>query len=173
MPQVPEVDGKVNLVDDMAVRATDRRALEADKRATTFQVLLKVARLVNERSIAKARAATGKNVFRQALANLFPHIDLEGTRVSDLAARVGVSKQAVSKLVGELEGEGLLELAADPSDARARLVRFTPQGIAAIHRGMQILREVEAELTEAVGAARLERLGRDLGALLDALERRE
>ena len=148
-----------------------RQELEKEKRATTFQVLLKVARLVNERSIARVNETVGRSVFRQALANLFPHIALEGTRITELAAKVGVSKQAVSKLVGELQQEGIVELAADPTDARARLVRFTKKGLSSIHRGMSVFREVEEELAEEVGEARMKRLGNDLRVLLDALER--
>jgi DNA-binding MarR family transcriptional regulator len=143
--------------------------LDADKRATTFQVLLKVARLINERAIARVQSESKRSFFRPAIANLFPHIAFEGTRVSALAAKVGVTKQAVSKLVAELEREGLVELVPDATDARARLVRFTPVGVAAIRDGMRVFREVEDALAEAVGRERLERLGEDLLVLLDAL----
>jgi DNA-binding MarR family transcriptional regulator len=150
-------------------QATTQR-LEADKRATTFQVLIKVARLVNERSIARVNERAGRTIFRQALANLFPHIPLEGTRITELAHKLQVSKQAVSKLVGELEAEGILETVPDPQDGRARLVRFTPRGIEAIHEGMKAFRDVESQLARKVGRKRLERLGDDLRVLLDALE---
>ncbi|MCC6623375.1 MAG: MarR family transcriptional regulator [Deltaproteobacteria bacterium] len=123
--------------------------------------------------MARVNAEAGRVVLRPAIANLFPHIALEGTRVSELAGKLGVSKQAVSKLVGELVGEGVLELGPDPDDARARRVRFTRRGIAAIHHGMGVFREVERELGERVGAERLARLGDDLRALLDALDAAE
>lgn len=153
-------------------KARSKAALEADKRRTTFQVLLKVARLVNERSLARANAEAGRAVLRPAVANLFPHIALEGTRVTELAAKLGVSKQAVSKLVGELVAQGVVELLPDPADARARLVRFTAHGVTAIHQGMSVFREVERELAAVVGEDRMRRLGDDLHALLDALEGR-
>lgn len=153
-------------------RARSKVVLEADKRRTTFQVLLKVARLVNERSLARVNAEAGRAVLRPALANLFPHIALEGTRVTELAAKLGVTKQAVSKLVGELVEQGVVELLPDPADARARLVRFTAHGVTAIHHGMSVFREVERELATVVGEDLMERLGDDLRALLDALEGR-
>ncbi|MEO2006862.1 MAG: hypothetical protein ABGY41_22515, partial [Candidatus Poribacteria bacterium] len=37
---------------------------------------------------------------------LFPHIDFEGIRLTVLAARLGISKQAVGQLVGELQSMG-------------------------------------------------------------------
>ena len=61
---------------------------------------------------------------RPAHTALFPHIDLSGTRQTALARRMGVSKQAVGQLVSELEQMGALERVPDPSDGRARLVRF-------------------------------------------------
>src|SRR5690349_1641336 len=128
-----------------------KRALEADKRATPLHSLVKAARLVNERAIARAREVTGHARFRPSIANLFPHIALEGTRVSDLATRLGISKQAVSKLVAELAGDGLVALLPDPLDARARLVRFTDEGIAAMHAGMTVFREIETDLASRVG----------------------
>lgn len=149
----------------------EREALETAKRASTLQVLIKCARLANERAIARVNQEAGRMVFRQALANLFPHIDLEGTRLTELARRTGVTKQAVGQLVAELAEEGVVELAPDPTDGRARLVRFTPTGMKAIHQGIGVFRSLEGELTEAVGERRMKELHRALLAMLEALEK--
>lgn len=149
----------------------DRKGFEAEKRGNTLQVLLKVARLVNERAIARVNDEAGRNVFRPALANLVPHIALEGTRITELAQKLEVTKQAVSKLVGELEREGVVELVADPTDARAKLVRFTPQGMKAIRHGLGVFTAVEKELSRDVGEERMRALHEALVAMLDALEK--
>ncbi|SRR6266540_2091666 len=59
---------------------------------------------------------------------VFEGIDPEGTRLTVLAARAGITHQAMAQLVTELEERGIVERAADPSDGRARLVRLTDPG---------------------------------------------
>ena len=146
-----------------------RARFETEKRANTLQVLFKCARLANERAISRVNERAGAAVFRQAIANLLPHIALEGTRLTELAERVGVSKQAVSKLVAEFVDQGLLELAADPSDGRAKLVRFTPRGVEGIREGLAVLASVEAEIAAKIGKKRMQALHDGLAAALDAL----
>jgi DNA-binding MarR family transcriptional regulator len=147
----------------------DEAEIEAAKRESVGHLLLKAARLFNERAIARVRAETGADL-RAAHTALFPHIDFAGTRLTQLAARVGTSKQAVGELVAELEAMGMLRRAVDPADARARLVSFTPRGKRALLHGLGVLGELEAELAEALGKARLDRLRADLTRLLAALQ---
>jgi DNA-binding MarR family transcriptional regulator len=109
--------------------------IEAAKRESVGHLLLKAARLFNERGIARVRAETGAD-FRAAHTALLPHIDFAGTRLTELAARVGTSKQAVGELVAELEAMGMLRRTVDPSDARARLVSVTPRGKRALLHGL-------------------------------------
>ena len=134
-------------------------------------LLLKAARLLNERAIARVRAEANPD-FRTPHTALLPHIDFEGTRLTELAARVGTSKQAVGELVAELEEMGMVSRAVDPADARARLVRFTPRGRRALLHGLSVLAEIETELAAELGRATFDRLRADLGRLLEALERR-
>ncbi len=50
------------------------------------------------------------------------HLALEGSRLTDLAASAGMSKQAMGDLVTQCEAWGLVTRAPDPLDARARQV---------------------------------------------------
>lgn len=139
-------------------------AFEAAKSASSAQLLMRCGRLINERGIARVRARFGLPL-RAAHTNLFPHIDLEGTRPSELARRLGVSKQAVHPLVEELVSFGVLERVPDPSDGRALLVRFSSSGTNWLMDGMAVLGEVDAELSIALGARRARELHRALKAL--------
>lgn len=145
--------------------------LEAQKRGNVLQVLLKCARLVDEHAIARVNLAAGRRLLSRSVTNLLPHISFEGTRVGDLARRVGVTKQAVSKLVGELESEGLVELVPDPADGRSKLVRFTNHGTDAIRHGLAVLGGIERELTKVVGEPRMRAVHHALLAMVDELER--
>src|SRR4051812_27451098 len=83
------------------------KRLEAEKARSTLQLLFKAARLLNEQAIARVRSRT-KMPVRVAHTTLLPHVDLGGTRLTDLAARLGVTKQAVGQLVDELVAMGIL-----------------------------------------------------------------
>lgn len=144
-------------------------ALEAKKRASTAQLLFKCARIVNERAIARLRSATGLPV-RVAHTLLFPHIDFDGVRLTELADKLGVTKQAVGQLVDELEGMGALERIADPRDGRAKLIRFSARGRAGILEGLSVLAEIEGELRTAIGSKRFAALHEALLVLSDHLE---
>lgn len=129
-------------------------ALRAQTSASTGQLLLRAARLLDERALARLAAIPGAPPVRPAHTRLFPHLSFTGLRVTTLARRLGVSKQAVAPLIAELVGWGLVEQAPDPNDRRAILVRFTPQGLAALTHGLGLLAEVEAEITQEVGPER-------------------
>lgn len=144
--------------------------LEAAKRASVGQLLLKAARLLNENAIARVRRRSGRDALRTSHTALFPHIDLEGTRLTVLASRLGVSKQAAGQLVEELEQLGILERVPDPSDGRAKLVRFTSRGRRALLEGLQLLNDLERELEQRVGTAQFAALHTTLLVLVEALE---
>jgi len=52
----------------------------------------------------------------------------DGMRVTDLAARVGMTKQALGEFVTTLQAAGLVEVTVDQRDRRVRRVRPTPSG---------------------------------------------
>ena len=146
-----------------------RDKLEAEKAKRTVQLLFKAARLLNERAIERIRLRTDRPV-RVAHTSVFPHIDLEGTRLTDLARRLGVSKQAAGQLVDELEEMGMLERSADPADARAKLVRFSKRGEEALLEGLAVLREIEEEMRDVVGDAKMRAMHDALAAIIVKVE---
>jgi DNA-binding MarR family transcriptional regulator len=80
------------------------------------------------------------------------HLALEGSRLTELAAQAGMSKQAMGKLVDQCDAWGLVKRTPDARDARARLVRFTPDGLAWLQAFEQAVGQAEDELRHAVGA---------------------
>jgi DNA-binding MarR family transcriptional regulator len=149
--------------------ASFAQELEARKRASTAQLLMRCARLVNERGMARAAEKFGIPV-RAAHMSLFPHLDLAGTRQTELARRMGVSKQAVHQLVAELVGLGVLSQEPDPADGRALLVRFTPAGARSLFDGLAVLNELEVAMRGALGAQRMDALHDTLEQLSDWLD---
>lgn len=146
--------------------------LESAKQASLGQLLFKCSRLFNEQALQLANQRSGVPV-RMAHTALFPHIDLQGTRLTTLADRVGVSKQAVSQLVDELQEFGVVERIADPSDGRAQLVRFTERGRRGLLEGLEVLEELRSDLERRIGNDQMLReLVSSLQSLLGALEER-
>jgi DNA-binding MarR family transcriptional regulator len=86
------------------------------------------------------------------------HLALQGSRLTDLAQRAGMSKQAMGDLVDQCEAWGLVARAPDPLDTRARLVRFTPTGLAWLQAFKDAVSQAEAEF-------RLE-IGKDIAAVV-------
>lgn len=146
-----------------------RRRLEAEKSRRTVQLLFKAARILNERAIGRVRERTGKPV-RLAHTTLLPHVDLAGTRLTTLAERLGVTKQAAGQLVDELVALGMLERVPDPNDARAKLVRFSKRGEQALFDGLDVLRELEDEIRTWVGETRMAALHAALAAIVAHLD---
>ncbi len=132
--------------------------------ASLGQRLLKAARLLDERAVDRLAARPDAPVLRTAHTRLFPHLDAAGTRGSVLAERLGITKQAVSKLVGDLIDQGVVEQVPDPDDGRASLVRLTPLGLDRIALGLDVLAELEDEVRERVDAEAMDRFA----AVLDA-----
>lgn len=79
------------------------------------------------------------------------HLALTGDRLTDLAQRAGMTKQAMANLVDQCEAWGLVMREADPLDARARRVRFTPTGLAWLQAFRDAVAQAEAEFRAEVG----------------------
>ena len=87
-----------------------------------------------------------------------PFIDLNGTSLTELSKKMGVSKQAVSKTVRELEAAGLIKQIIDQNDQRKRVVTFTDQGIDYMRKLHKSIKKAELELSNHLGADEFQRL---------------
>lgn len=144
------------------------KELEKAKLGNLGQILLRAARLYNEHAVATFQRFEPR--FTLAHTTIMPHLDLEGTRPSELARRMGTSKQAVGQLVNDLEKLGVMERVPDPSDGRARLVMFTDHGLRLMVQGLGVLKQVEGEVTDSLGAEMVEQLKQSLEAVVEHFE---
>ncbi len=79
------------------------------------------------------------------------HLSRGGSRLTELAQHAGMSKQAMGALVDQCIAWGLVTREADPHDARARIVRFTPDGLAWLDAFRRSVAQAEAEFRASVG----------------------
>jgi DNA-binding MarR family transcriptional regulator len=80
------------------------------------------------------------------------HLALEGLRLTELARRAQISKQAMGKLVEQCEAWDLVTRLPEARDARAKCIVFTPLGRIWLQAFGQAVAQAEAELRAAVGA---------------------
>ncbi|WP_419995651.1 MarR family winged helix-turn-helix transcriptional regulator [Streptomyces boninensis] len=92
-------------------------------------------------------------------------IGLDGSSASDIARRMGISKQAAGKTVDRLIALGYAERAADAADARRKLVRLAPHGRDMLARSAAIFERLRAEWVATLGEGRVCALEDDLRAV--------
>jgi len=103
----------------------------------------------------------------EARGGVIGHLRPGGRPQSELAALLGVRKQAVQQFVDELVKEGAVERVVDPKDARGRIVRLTARGVAFIEEGNAVKREIEKGYARRIGKVRLDALNAALDELAD------
>ncbi len=114
-----------------------------------------------------ALAAAGADDITLAQSRLVQRLDPGGMRLTDLAEQARVTKQTAGALVDQLERAGYVVRAADPSDARARLVMMSDKGMALCRTAAAEAAKVEDEWREHLGARRFQQMREALVALRD------
>lgn len=101
--------------------------------------------MVNE--ITERLEASGFSDSPPSFHPIFENLDPDGTRLTVLASRAGLTHQSVGEVVGELERRGYVERIPDPTDRRARLVILTDAGRALVRAAIAHIGDIEAEWT--------------------------
>jgi len=140
-----------------------------DERRTLGSILRRsFERLAEE--VYSALAREGYPDVRPAHGAVFRHILPEGSRVTTLAQRAGMTKQSMGYLVDSLAELGYVELEPDPKDGRAKVVLLTERGRRAQEAAATSSERLEAVLAERVGREEYAAMRKSLERLADALE---
>jgi DNA-binding MarR family transcriptional regulator len=114
-------------------------------------------------------AAAGHGTIRESHGCVFGYVEPQGSRLTELAERSGLTKQAVGEAVDDLVRQGYAVRAPDPTDGRAKLVRLTDSGdevVAIIDRAFE---QIERAWAEQVGEERMSVLRETLEELQDVV----
>jgi DNA-binding MarR family transcriptional regulator len=99
------------------------------------------------------------------------HIDLDGSTINELAARAGITKQAVSKIVKELQETGYVDVEKHPGDARSVVVTISEKGARFMLDWRDCAARIDAEFSKILGTERLDTLKGLLFELVDHYEK--
>jgi len=102
----------------------------------------------------RRRAAAVARTLRSSQIRLLSLTPAEGMRVTDLAERVGMTKQALGEFADALEERGLLETVRDPADRRVRILRPTALGRRAVTQATAVIDAVEDQWRDRLGEQR-------------------
>ncbi|MCK8670616.1 MarR family transcriptional regulator [Rhodococcus sp. HM1] len=120
-------------------------------------VLRAASQLVD--AIQEGVAARGFTDVRPSHGFAFARISSGDATASDLAEHLGVTKQAAGQLVDQLVDRGYVTREADPTDARARLLRLTDRGWACTRAADDAAREAVEQWRDRLDPATYAALG--------------
>jgi DNA-binding MarR family transcriptional regulator len=103
---------------------------------------------------------------------LMANLDRDGTSISEVARRLGVSRQAAHQTIGELSKLKLLEVIPDATDKRAKLAQLSAGGRKMDDAVVQGIWAIEEGLKERIGSKNSEALRVALEAMLQPVEPR-
>jgi DNA-binding MarR family transcriptional regulator len=116
------------------------------------------------RATLRARGHVGLQPSHQVV---FASLGGSGARLTALAERAGMTKQAMGQLVDDLEALGYVERTPDPADGRAKIVRLTPDGRAFLDDAADVISAIWCDYAALLGEQELASLQSRLGSLLD------
>lgn len=128
-------------------------------------LLMFIAARHMESRVMEAMRRAGVDDVTMAQGRLAARIGPHGNRLSDLAEQARISKQTATALVDRLEAAGYVERVPDPSDGRARLVRFTTKGESFLPIARAEEQRVEREWQRHLGTRRMRDLRESLTLL--------
>jgi len=97
--------------------------------------------------------------------NVLQYPGPDRVRPSELAARIGMTKQALNYLLGQMEHGGYLRRRDDSGDQRSKRIHLTTRGHRAVTAIREIVIEVEAEWEQRLGPSQFADLRRLLAEL--------
>jgi DNA-binding MarR family transcriptional regulator len=86
--------------------------------------------------------------------------------IGELAPFLAMDRTSLTAMLKPLERRGLLRIAPDPKDRRARRLAITSQGIALLEQALPVWRDQHAVLDNEITIERGTRLRADLVALV-------
>lgn len=122
------------------------------KAAPDLTVLLAICFRAAADELDRELDAAGFSGMRPKHGFVFRNLAEEWITPTELARRLGVSKQAVGKIIDEMEADRLLDRRDDAQDGRKKLVGLSARGQRARKTAAEISRTIEQRMHKRLGA---------------------
>ncbi|WP_269854811.1 MarR family winged helix-turn-helix transcriptional regulator [Streptomyces sp. RPT161] len=140
----------------------------ADRRPGQVPLLLAIAYRAMTDHFHSRLTELGREPLRPAHGYTFRYLAAHpGATTVDLAAHLGITKQAASKAVAELQDWGYVRRQPHPVDKRAQSLALTERGHEYVRLADRLWAEVEQRFADIIGPDRLAALDQDLRAYID------
>jgi DNA-binding MarR family transcriptional regulator len=111
-----------------------------------------------EAELMAATPPLGDYELRPVHNHVLRHLDIAGTRASVIAELSGLTRQAITQIVDELEAAGVVTREPDPEDGRAKLIVYTPEGSKAFFAARKRIDRISAGWRDELGPQRFDEL---------------
>jgi len=150
------------------------RTFVAEEGDTLLRLLLWAEQSVAQTILTRLRGLGYDDVSLSEL-RLLQQLCVSGIRMTELAEKNKLSKQAISQLIDSLEKKGFVMRSPDPEDRRAKVITYTERGYQLIADIIDTTLVVEREVSELLGSEVYQTLKESLVTvnqeLTDSLER--
>jgi len=153
----------------MARPALDDPAIRTWRDQTLYRLLLRASRAETTATLERIRERGYRDVSLTD-TTLLANLDTEGTIISAMARRAGVTRQAAGQQIAALERAGYVKRRSSKIDGRAALVSRTARGRALLDDALDIVEDLEGEYAGLLGSDRLVTLKALLSSLVDTID---
>jgi DNA-binding MarR family transcriptional regulator len=137
---------------------------------TPLIALVHRANRVMQADMVRQAQERGWEDAKPAHNSVFGTLGYEGARPAELAARAGITRQSMGEVIRDLVDLGIVEMTPDPTDKRAKVVRYTELGRRETEQGGDHIVEVEEQLIAEIGVEAYENLRAGLEKVVALLE---
>jgi DNA-binding MarR family transcriptional regulator len=106
-------------------------------------------------AMTKAQQLQGGRQYSRTQTFLLMNIALGRCKPTQLAEALGVTRQAVSRIISDFVEQKLLEVRPDPQDGRGVIVEMSDESSEAAAYTIEIMRKLEHQLGQRIGEDRL------------------
>jgi DNA-binding MarR family transcriptional regulator len=111
--------------------------------------------------------AAGHSI-RMSHSLVFVHVELDGIRLTNLAAKANMTPQAMGELIDDLQRMDYVRRVPDPTDRRAKLILLTDDGMDVMRTAFETINRIESDLADLLGPRHLADLQRSLVKIIEA-----
>ena len=135
--------------------------------------LVELANRAMQADMVREAHERGYTEVKYAHNAVFGFLGEAGARASEMAERAGMTRQSMGEIIRDLVDLGVLEMRPDPTDRRAKVVFYTPKGLALTTGGHEYIVGLEKRFAEEFGAEQYQQLRAALVRITELVSARD